>query len=180
MHRQNLLYRTVSISIPIKRTESEKAEGKSASSNMSSSSCCPGTDAVSVCGVDTLGLDGICASTGFATSGFGACALDTFPVCLAGGAGDSVFLALSLDAAGAGDAPCFRCVDVVDEAGEAEREFVFSKRCVTAVEAVLAFRAEPLRSDLLPIPMHFSKCVAYLFEETCLEHTRHSNNGLFE
>ena len=147
---------------------------------MSSSSCCPGAEPESVCGVDTLGLGGISASTRFTTSDLGACAPDVFSICLARGPGDSVFLALSLDAAGAGEAPCFRCVEVVDEAGEAEREFVFSKRCVTAVEAVLALRAEPLRSDLLPIPILFSKCVAYLFEETCLEQTRHSNNGLLE
>ena len=82
---------------------------------MSSSSCCPGAEPESVCGVDTLGLGGISASTRFATSDLGACAPDVFPICLARGPGDSVFLALSLDAAGAGEAPCFRCVEVVDK-----------------------------------------------------------------
>ena len=43
-----------------------------------------------------------------------------------------------------------------------------------------ALRAAPLRPPLLPIPMHLARCVAYRFELTWREQTRHSNSGLFE
>ena len=53
-------------------------------------------------------------------------------------------------------------------------------RRVATWEAALAVRVEFLRGALRPMPIHFSRCVAYRFDDTCREHTRHSNSGLLE
>lgn len=79
-----------------------------------------------------------------------------------------------------GEAARFRGTELARAKGEEEREFAFNIRCVTALEAALAVRVVPFRAAFELALIHFSKCVAYRLDDTCREHTRHSNKGLFE
>jgi hypothetical protein len=56
-----------------------------------------------------------------------------------------------------GDASLLRCDASGRTLGDADRELVFKRREVTAEEADFALRADPLRADFAPTPMHFSR-----------------------